>query len=632
VLKKKIFAIMLATGMILVCFSLIGTQHSISSATNHHEGTEEQSSYNVQDSTDCGCSNEEIQTSETFTSYQTGLLPGGSTLPEGKTFTGVTPPTWDWRNAEHNGITGDWTTGVRNQGNCGSCYSFAALASFESVIKITRNNPTTAVDLSEQFIVSCGSEWMQGDILGCDGGYFDATFEFIDTYGAIPETCFPYVSGGSGYVPPCSQKCSNWQSLVLNIDNWQMVAPDLTSLKNALITYGPLTTSFIVYDDFFDYDGGVYEHPGVETDPTNHMVAIVGYDDANHCWICKNSWGTGWGEYGWFRIAYGDCRIGEETAYLEYTDESAPSVTVTIHRIKMIGEIEGILEDDADWSYRVQVFDGYEWKEEINDAYSENEDDHTQDVSHTINIFTTTPEITIKVWDRDFWTEDDLADISGYEGGGADNDITDRRGAIYHGTYDITTNHIIPIDTVITEGAYATTSGTYPPDNGDNSDEENDAKVWFTISDNYEPPDPDLEVTGSLDAGNVSKGTLQYHLGSFTVKNIGVDPSGIGRSYLDWEIAETPSWGTNWQFTPNSGTNLPDGQLITVEVYVDIPNEKGDFSGQIKIWNAENHQDYGTVPVHLKSALDLPYDHSTLLNILFRRLFSSIDLNRDFYN
>ena len=63
-----------------------------------------------------------------------------------------------------------------------------------------------------------------------------------------------------------------------------------------------------MYEDFKDYNGGIYEH---EYGPFagNHLVAIIGYDDSQGYWICKNSWGTAWGEGGFFRIKYGECGI-----------------------------------------------------------------------------------------------------------------------------------------------------------------------------------------------------------------------------------------------------------------------------------------------------------------------------------
>jgi len=161
---------------------------------------------------------------------------------------------------------------------------------------------------------------------------------------------------------------------------------------------------------------------------------------------------------------------------------------VTIHRIKMLDEIEVLPEyPGADWSYKLSIDDGENWIYEINDDYSLNEDDHTEDVTYHFNIYTTTPRITIKVWDRDFWSGNDLADVSGREGGGIDDSTPDLPGAIFHCKYDIAEDIPIDNDTMIEEDGYYTTSGEYLPDGSTGSDE-NDAKVWFTISDDYERP------------------------------------------------------------------------------------------------------------------------------------------------
>ena len=530
--------------------------------------------------------------------YTTGLIPGGPKLPTAKTFKGTVPPSWDWRSATHEGITGDWTTSIKNQGHCGSCYAFGSLAALEAVINIKGEDPDIDKDLSEQFMVSCGMEWVSG-IDGCDGAYTSSTFDFLLDYGAIPETCFPYISGASGYVPPCSDKCSNWKDLVIPINNWGAVSADQESIKNALIEHGPLPTTMIVYDDFESYSSGVYEHPGPDNDPINHLVAIVGYDDNQNCWICKNSWGTNWGENGWFKIAYGDCKIEQSTVYLDCDKQSDLHVTVEINRIQMIDEFEGMLEGEADISYRVSVYNGEETLSQFNDHYSENDNDHTEKVTHRFYVFGDTATIKIKVWERDFWSADDLADVSGHSGGGSDNSISDLRGAIYQGEYNLISNEITEGDTLVEESGYYTTSGEYAPDGSTGSDE-NDAKVWFKISDNYDSPDPDLEVTGELNETTVM-GTEHVHLGSFSVKNSGVDPFGWQDSYLDWEIAEHPSWGSNWEFDPENGFYLLSGNSITVNVYVDAPAEQGTFGGNIKIWNSNDHSDYGLVSLQLKT-------------------------------
>ena len=156
----------------------------------------------------------------------------------------------------------------------------------ESCLKIKNNDPDLSIDLSEQFMVSCGEEWMDG-MDGCEGAYITPTFSFIDKYGAIPESCFKYTSGG-GSVPPCSNKCSNWEDLTINIKDWGHVSSSQESIKNALIQYGPLPTGMEVYENFNSYSGGVYEPSGSMLG--YHLVAIVGYNDNPGYWICKNSW------------------------------------------------------------------------------------------------------------------------------------------------------------------------------------------------------------------------------------------------------------------------------------------------------------------------------------------------------
>ena len=79
-------------------------------------------------------------------------------------------------------------------------------------------------------------------------------------------------------------------------------------MKEWLSNRGPLVTVFSVYSDFFYYQSGVYTHIAGDY-VGGHCVCCVGYNDAQGCWICKNSWGGNWGEAGFFRIAYGECGI-----------------------------------------------------------------------------------------------------------------------------------------------------------------------------------------------------------------------------------------------------------------------------------------------------------------------------------
>jgi C1A family cysteine protease len=217
------------------------------------------------------------------------------------------PSYFSWGN--HNGY--NWMTSIKNQGYCGSCWAFAACEDFEAVQKIRLYQPYREIDVSEQTIVSC---W-KGD---CNDWNLDGTLESFKNNGTPDETCFPYVSG-TGYVPPCANRCSDWLSRALFIDDWgRYDSPAVATIKGEIQNDGPVMTWMNVFTDFRDfYTGGVYVHTG-GTSLGGHFVVLYGWDDGNNCWLAKNSWGTGWGETGpdgsggWFRIRMGTNEVGCE--------------------------------------------------------------------------------------------------------------------------------------------------------------------------------------------------------------------------------------------------------------------------------------------------------------------------------
>jgi C1A family cysteine protease len=205
------------------------------------------------------------------------------------------PPSYDWRQADGTSAA-NYVTPVKNQGNCGSCWAFATTAALESQVLLSNNTPGVDLNLSEQTLVSCGNAG------NCGGGYPSAASDYLRDLGLPVESCYSYTATNG----TCASACADWTNSSFHIAGWHYAttyAPTVDSLKSALATYGPLSTTMDVYSDFFYYTSGVY----IQTSGTyqgGHAILIVGYDDAGQYFTVKNSWGTGWGEAGFFRIAY----------------------------------------------------------------------------------------------------------------------------------------------------------------------------------------------------------------------------------------------------------------------------------------------------------------------------------------
>jgi C1A family cysteine protease len=232
-----------------------------------------------------------------------------------------TPAGFDWRN--YNG--GNYVTPIRNQGNCGSCWAFASAAALESNVLIVENIPGVNFDASEQVLVSCSKAGT------CGGGSIAIASTYIQNDGLPLESCFPYTVTNN----TCNNACSTWDTDTYKIAGWYWVATTVSTtdiIKNALVTYGPLVTTMQVYADFFSYGSGVYSY-STGTFQGAHAILIVGYDDTGQYFIVKNSWGTGWGESGYFRISYSELtsvvNFGDWTIAYEGSAPAPPTTSTS---------------------------------------------------------------------------------------------------------------------------------------------------------------------------------------------------------------------------------------------------------------------------------------------------------------
>jgi len=223
-------------------------------------------------------------------------------FPEYQTvpYNGTIPDIFDWRNA--NGT--DWTTPIKNQENCGSCTAFGILGALETIIQLNVGTPFKC-DLSECHLFFGGGGLCQ------TGMKISDAISYLKLFGVSEELCCPYAKGRTGY----NEMPKNWEERTVRIRSGNVISYTLDNIKNALLQYGPLVTSLEVYEDFYAYDGGIYSHVYGKY-VGRHFVTLVGYNNDKGYWICKNSWGTQWGENGWFNIKFGQGNIGETTFYL----------------------------------------------------------------------------------------------------------------------------------------------------------------------------------------------------------------------------------------------------------------------------------------------------------------------------
>ncbi len=204
----------------------------------------------------------------------------------------------DWRNI--NGV--NWVGEIMNQGNCGSCVAFAAIATMESQYRINSGlswlNPT----FSPQHLFSCGGGY-------CDFGWRPGqAAAALKKKGVVDSACSPYTSGSTGSDILCSQiKCEKQNERIYKISDFN--TPSFqggTSLRvKQALKKGPLMTTMNVYEDFLSYGGGIYKNVSKKS-VGGHAISLVGFNDQERYWIIRNSWGTDWGEKGYARISYDD--------------------------------------------------------------------------------------------------------------------------------------------------------------------------------------------------------------------------------------------------------------------------------------------------------------------------------------
>lgn len=205
------------------------------------------------------------------------------------------PVAMDWRN--HQGR--DYTSPVKDQSFCGSCVAFGTTAAVEGTLRIQRDDPFLPILCSEAHLFYV---YAQQEGFGCNTGWYVESATQHLAEGVTDASLYPYTPGDQP-----AQLPENWKQGYTLAQS--QITNDLGQMKAWLAHEGQLIACFSVYDDFYSYLSGVYSPTSGAQYVGGHCICVVGYSDTERCWICKNSWGPGWGEQGYFKIAYGVCGI-----------------------------------------------------------------------------------------------------------------------------------------------------------------------------------------------------------------------------------------------------------------------------------------------------------------------------------
>jgi len=227
---------------------------------------------------------------------------------------GDAPASKDWRDD-------NIVNPVKDQGSCGSCWTFSAVVSIEGQ---HAKKTGKLVSLSEQNLVDCVKKDNLGDgdcCDGCSGGLMDNAFDYMikqQAGGIVTEDSYPY-TGKDG---TCSFSASNVGASITNYTD--VPAGDEDALLDAVGNVGPVSIALDASKQWQMYSGGIMTPRsffGCSTDPNkaDHGVAIVGYgeDNGSKYWWIRNSWGASWGESGYMRLARGvnACGIANFATY-----------------------------------------------------------------------------------------------------------------------------------------------------------------------------------------------------------------------------------------------------------------------------------------------------------------------------
>tara|TARA_Y200000002_G_scaffold83245_1_gene66010 strand:- start:11759 stop:12841 length:1083 start_codon:yes stop_codon:yes gene_type:complete len=194
-------------------------------------------------------------------------------------------------------------TDVKNQGQCGSCWSFSTTGALEGAYYIKYGELDS---FSEQQLVDCDTRKNGGKDMGCNGGLMDNAFSWIEKNdGLCLEKDYAYVSGNTKKSGTCDTSCTTVSGS--QIKSFVDVEQSSDTSMMQAISLQPVSVAIQAdQKDFQLYKSGVFT--GTCGKKLDHGVLLVGYgsEDGEDYYLIKNSWGESWGDKGYIKLGKGD--------------------------------------------------------------------------------------------------------------------------------------------------------------------------------------------------------------------------------------------------------------------------------------------------------------------------------------
>ena len=233
---------------------------------------------------------------KTYLNLDFNILSTINASPVKPSNTNAAPDAYDWRDTVRVGP-------VKDQASCGSCWAFSTVGNLEALYAEEKKS---YLALSEQLLVDCDTTDS-----GCNGGLMEYAFTWLKSNGIEKESDYAY----TGTKSTCKKDTSKYVDMKVTgytqLSDWS--AGDEDEIKEYLYEHGPLSVALNA-NPLQTYTSGILDLTSSQCSPSglNHAVLLVGYgaESGTNYWIVRNSWGSSWGEQGYFRIARGKSTCG----------------------------------------------------------------------------------------------------------------------------------------------------------------------------------------------------------------------------------------------------------------------------------------------------------------------------------